>query len=149
MSYSKKVRLWMNCDPFFICALAHFLFFLLTYFCCRNTSSSRQPELFLGRSERTYFVTVVLKLIDRGQYSKNEHLSETVAAAASILSYVEPSLVLPFVASRFHMALETVSCIKCIISFTSQNCWKLYKVRIICSYPSQKTYLHLWNNLIG
>ena len=51
----------------------------------------------------------MLKLIDRGQYSKNEHLSETVAAATSILSYVEPSLVLPFVASRFHMALETVS----------------------------------------
>ncbi|KAB1215010.1 Proteasome activator subunit 4 [Morella rubra] len=75
----------------------------------QNTSSSRQPELFLGRSERTYFVTVVLKLIDRGQYSKNEHLSETVAAAASILSYVEPSLVLPFVASRFHMALETMT----------------------------------------
>lgn len=57
----------------------------------------------------------MLKLIDRGQYSKNEHLSETVAAATSILSYVEPSLVLPFVASRFHMALETVSSIACII----------------------------------
>ena len=53
----------------------------------------------------------MLKLIDRGQYSKNEHLSETVAAATSILSYVEPSLVLPFVASRFQMALETVSCV--------------------------------------
>lgn len=52
---------------------------------------------------------MLLKLIDRGQYSKNEHLSETVAAATSILSYVEPFLVLPFVASRFHMALETVS----------------------------------------
>lgn len=54
-------------------------------------------------------MNVVLKLIDRGQYSKNEHLSETVAAATSLLSYVEPSLVLPFLASRFHMALETVS----------------------------------------
>ncbi|MCI08184.1 proteasome activator subunit 4-like, partial [Trifolium medium] len=51
----------------------------------------------------------MLKLIDRGQYSKNEHLSETVAAATSILSYVEPSLVLPFVASRFQMALETMT----------------------------------------
>lgn len=69
----------------------------------------------LGRSERTSFVNLVLKLIDRGQYSKNEHLSETVAAATSILSYVEPSLVLPFVASRFHMALETVSIVSCII----------------------------------
>lgn len=78
--------------------------------------NSTQPELCLGRSERKYFVNVVLKLIDRGQYSKNEHLSETVAAATSILSYVEPSLVLPFVASRFHMALETVSSDACIIS---------------------------------
>ncbi|XP_030510488.2 proteasome activator subunit 4 [Cannabis sativa] len=63
----------------------------------------------LGKSERTSFVNVLLKLIDRGQYSKNEHLSETVAAATSILSYVEPTLVLPFVASRFHMALETMT----------------------------------------
>ncbi|KAL6203633.1 hypothetical protein ACLB2K_027333 [Fragaria x ananassa] len=66
-------------------------------------------EQYLGRSERQFFVKVVLKLIDRGQYSKNEHLSETVAAATSILSYVEPSLILPFVASRFHMALETMT----------------------------------------
>lgn len=56
----------------------------------------------------------MLKLIDRGQYSKDEHLSETVAAATSILSYVEPSLVLPFLASRFHLALETVSSVACI-----------------------------------
>ncbi|KAJ0249356.1 Proteasome activator subunit 4 [Hirschfeldia incana] len=63
----------------------------------------------LGKPERVAFVDVVLKLIDRGQYSKNEHLSETVAAATSILSYVEPSLVLPFVASRFHLALETTT----------------------------------------
>ncbi|PON47216.1 Coatomer beta subunit [Parasponia andersonii] len=63
----------------------------------------------LGRSEWTSFVNVLLKLIDRGQYSKNEHLSETVAAATSVLSYVEPLLVLPFVASRFHMALETMT----------------------------------------
>lgn len=54
-------------------------------------------------------MNVVLKLIDRGQYSKDEDLSDTVVAAISILSYVEPSLVLPFVASRYYMALETVS----------------------------------------
>lgn len=57
---------------------------------------------------------MVLKLIDRGQYSKNENLSETVAAATSVLSYVDPSSVLPFLASRFHMALETVSTVPCI-----------------------------------
>ncbi|RVX14579.1 Proteasome activator subunit 4 [Vitis vinifera] len=74
-----------------------------------DIDNNRQAELYLGRSERMSFVNVVLKLIDRGQYSKNEHLSETVAAATSILSYVEPSLVLPFLASRFHLALETMT----------------------------------------
>ena len=75
----------------------------------RGINNSRPTEQHLGELERVFFVNSVLKLIDRGQYSKNEHLSETVAAATSILSYVEPSLVLPFVASRFQMALETVS----------------------------------------
>ncbi|KAJ0047198.1 hypothetical protein Pint_03659 [Pistacia integerrima] len=75
----------------------------------QNTHHARKSELYLGSSERTSFVNVVLKLIDRGQYSKNEHLSETVAAATSILSYVDPSSVLPFLASRFRMALETMT----------------------------------------
>ncbi|XP_061967164.1 proteasome activator subunit 4 [Populus nigra] len=75
----------------------------------QSTDSSRQADMFLGRSERTFFVNVLLKLIDRGQYSKDEHLSETVAAATSILSYVEPTLVLPFLASRFRLALETMT----------------------------------------
>ncbi|KAK4439643.1 Proteasome activator subunit [Sesamum alatum] len=68
-----------------------------------------QSELFLAQSDRIYFVNTVLKLIERGQYSKSDQLSETVAAATSILSYVEPSLVLPFLANRFHMALETMT----------------------------------------
>lgn len=67
-------------------------------------------------------MNTVLKLIDRGQYSKNDQLSETVAAATSILSYVEPSLVLPFLASRFHMALETVSFF-CDCEKFSENCF--------------------------
>ncbi|KAJ7961002.1 proteasome activator subunit 4-like [Quillaja saponaria] len=75
----------------------------------QNTNHSRWVEEYLGGAERTSFVTSVLKFLDRGQYSKNEHLSETVAQATSVLSYVEPSLVLPFVASRFHMALETMT----------------------------------------
>ncbi|PPR91638.1 hypothetical protein GOBAR_AA29036 [Gossypium barbadense] len=75
----------------------------------QNTDNDIQAELYLGKLERTAFVNVLLRLIDRGQYSKNEHLSETVATATSILSYVEPSLVLPFLASRFHMALETLT----------------------------------------
>ncbi|XP_058208862.1 proteasome activator subunit 4 isoform X1 [Rhododendron vialii] len=96
-------------------SLERFLQYLVTAFHKRlqheqwNEDNSRQSELCLGPSERASFVNVVLKLIDRGQYSKNEHLSETVAAATSLLSYIEPSLVLPFLASRFHMALETMT----------------------------------------
>uniref|UniRef100_A0A5B7B961 Putative proteasome activator subunit 4 n=2 Tax=Davidia involucrata TaxID=16924 RepID=A0A5B7B961_DAVIN len=96
-------------------SLERFLLYLVIMFQKRlqheqwNEDNSKQADLCLGPSERASFVNVVLKLIDRGQYSKNEHLSETVAATTSILSYVEPSLVLPFLASRFHMALETMT----------------------------------------
>ncbi|KAK7305308.1 hypothetical protein VNO77_43212 [Canavalia gladiata] len=94
-------------------ALERFLFHLVIQFQKRlqneQLGTNRPTEQHLRESERVFFVNSVLKLIDRGQYSKNEHLSETVAAATSILSYVEPSLVLPFVASRFHMALETMT----------------------------------------
>ncbi|XP_078443427.1 proteasome activating protein 200 isoform X2 [Wolffia australiana] len=66
-------------------------------------------EFPLGKSERASFVRTILKIIDRGQYSKNNPLAETVASTISILSYVEPSLVLPFTAARFQLALETVT----------------------------------------
>ncbi|KAI3456750.1 hypothetical protein Pfo_013413 [Paulownia fortunei] len=96
-------------------SLERFLFHLVNIFQKRlqheqlNKDVSEQSELFMAQSDRVSFVNTVLKLIDRGQYSKNDQLSETVAAATSILSYVEPSLVLPFLASRFHMALETMT----------------------------------------
>ena len=83
--------------------------FLIKYCYSRKADENNQNKLYLGPSERKSFVKTILKLIDRGQYSKNEYLADTVAAATSILSYVEPSLVLPFVAYRFVMALETVS----------------------------------------
>ncbi|XP_039119734.1 proteasome activator subunit 4 isoform X1 [Dioscorea cayenensis subsp. rotundata] len=73
------------------------------------TDANRQPEFRLGKLERSSFVRTVLKLIDRGQYSKNDSLAETVAVATSMLAYVEPTLVLPFIASRFHLALETMT----------------------------------------
>nr|CAD1826621.1 unnamed protein product [Ananas comosus var. bracteatus] len=57
----------------------------------------------------SFFCEVVLKLIAHGQYSKDEDLSDTVTFVTSILSYVEPSLVLPFIASRFEMALQTMT----------------------------------------
>ncbi|XP_055822371.1 proteasome activator subunit 4 [Solanum dulcamara] len=96
-------------------SLERFLFHLVNIFQKRlqneqqRKDDGEQSEIFLGQSERVAFVNSILKLIDRGQYSKNEHLSETVAAATSILSYVEPSLVLPFLSSRFRMALETMT----------------------------------------
>ncbi|KAG2678329.1 hypothetical protein I3760_12G138800 [Carya illinoinensis] len=96
-------------------SLACFLIHLVIQFQKRlkyeqqNINNCGQAELYLGRSERKFFVNVVLKLIDRGQYSKNNDLSATVAAAISRLSYVEPSLVLPFVASRYYIALETMT----------------------------------------
>ena len=74
-----------------------------------SRDDGKKSELFLQQPDRLSFINALLKLIDRGQYSKNENLSDTVAAATSVLSYLEPSLVLPFLASRFHMALETVS----------------------------------------
>ena len=91
-----------------VCVVHIFLLFLPNCYYYRNPNNSRRAELYLGRSERSDFVNVVLKLIDRGQYSKDKDLSETVAVATSILSFVEPSLVLAFVASRYYMALETV-----------------------------------------
>ncbi|KAJ7015442.1 hypothetical protein NC653_004671 [Populus alba x Populus x berolinensis] len=108
----------------------------------QSTDSSRQADMFLGRSERTFFVNVLLKLIDRGQYSKDEHLSETVAATTSILSYVEPTLVLPFLASRFHLALETVSSGACVIlgatmlKFDNDPLFKGYLVLSSSDYAS-------------
>ncbi|KAH6786226.1 proteasome activating protein 200 [Perilla frutescens var. hirtella] len=96
-------------------SLERFLFHLVNTFQKRlqheqqSNDVSEQSGLFLIQSDRVSFVNTILKLIDRGQYSKNEQLSETVATATSILSFVEPSLVLPFLASRFHMALETMT----------------------------------------
>lgn len=51
----------------------------------------------------------MLRLIDRGQYSKNSALASTAASAASRLAFVEPYLVLPLLVSRFYAAMDTVS----------------------------------------
>ncbi|XP_030548961.2 LOW QUALITY PROTEIN: proteasome activator subunit 4 [Rhodamnia argentea] len=96
-------------------SLERFLFYMVVTFQKRlhceqqNLDDQGAIELALGKPDRKSFVSAMLRLVDRGQYSKSENLSETVAAATSILSYVEPSLVLPFLASRFHMALETMT----------------------------------------
>lgn len=107
------------CMCFILLVRIYFLYwnFPLENLCC-SSNDNTQVGLSLGKSERISFVKVVLKLIDRGQYSKNESLAETVAVATSLLSYVEPALVLPFISSRFELALETVRIGWCHISQT-------------------------------
>ncbi|XP_057863518.2 proteasome activator subunit 4 isoform X2 [Cryptomeria japonica] len=97
-------------------SLERFLRYLVYYFQKRLSQEERNAEVesrvdhnILGKLERAAFVRVVLKLIERGQYSKSDTLAETAVYAASVLSYVEPSLVLPFVVSRFHIALDTMT----------------------------------------
>lgn len=51
----------------------------------------------------------MLRLIDRGQYSKTPALAATSASAASALAFVEPHAVLPLLVSRFYSAMDTVS----------------------------------------
>ncbi|KAJ3677568.1 hypothetical protein LUZ60_003292 [Juncus effusus] len=72
-------------------------------------NNKKGDEINLGKLERGTFCKTILRLMDRGQYSKDEDLSDTVLTAVSILSYVEPSLVLPFISSRFHLALQTTT----------------------------------------
>ncbi|KAK6934676.1 Proteasome activator Blm10, mid region [Dillenia turbinata] len=81
-------------------------FSLQQHHCNRKKEKDIKAELHIGKYERTSFVNALLKFIDRGQHSKNESLTETVATETSILSYVVTSLAIPFLASRFHMAPE-------------------------------------------
>ncbi|KZV41974.1 proteasome activator subunit 4 [Dorcoceras hygrometricum] len=95
-------------------SLERFLFYLVNLFQKRLhqeqlSEDVNKQKLFITHVDKVSFVSTVLKLIDRGQYSKNEQLSETVSSATSILSYIEPSVVLPFLVSRFHIALETMT----------------------------------------
>uniref|UniRef100_A0A0D9WPL1 Proteasome activator complex subunit 4 C-terminal domain-containing protein n=1 Tax=Leersia perrieri TaxID=77586 RepID=A0A0D9WPL1_9ORYZ len=96
-------------------SLERFLQYLVIYFARRlqheqfEAMDDKTSQFCLGKEERAAFVKVVLKLLDRGQYSKDDSLAETVSIATSILSYVEPSLVLPFVATNFQLALETTT----------------------------------------
>ncbi|CAL5038172.1 unnamed protein product [Urochloa decumbens] len=96
-------------------SLERFLRHLVVYFGKRlqqeqfDTMVDERDQLCLGKEERVVFIKVILKLLDRGQYSKDNSLAETVSIATSILSYVEPTLVLPFVATNFQLALETTT----------------------------------------
>lgn len=112
---------------------------------CSDTNKGKK-NIHLGQSERESFVKTVLRLMEKGQYSKNDDLTNTVTTAVSILSYVEPSLILPFISSRFHLAVETVSVSLIVLPTQRDNSvhhsvlyfifhgrsWK--KEKIICHY---------------
>ncbi|CAM6088632.1 unnamed protein product [Calypogeia fissa] len=99
-------------------SLERFLYHLVMYFQKRLSYEQRRrscagamtdENIFLGSAERISFVKAVLPLVERGQYSKDGYLSGTAAKTASMLSFVEPSLVLPFITARFHTALNTIT----------------------------------------
>lgn len=96
-------------------SLERFLRYLVVYFEKRlqheqfDTMVEEHYQLCLGKEERAAFIKVVLKLLDRGQYSKDSSLAETVSVTTSILSYIEPTIVLPFVERNFQLALETTT----------------------------------------
>lgn len=71
--------------------------------------SSEYANIALGPAERSAFVTTLMRLIARGEYSKNGNLAFTVGNAAWLLAYVEPSLLLPYIVSTFDAALDSVS----------------------------------------
>ncbi|BBN03450.1 proteasome activator subunit 4 [Marchantia polymorpha subsp. ruderalis] len=64
---------------------------------------------FLGPEERVAFVKVVMRLVERGQYSKNVSLAACAANVAARLTYLEPYVVLPLIVSCFQMAMDTIT----------------------------------------
>lgn len=71
--------------------------------------SSEKTHVALGSVERAAFVKSLMRLIERGQYSKNSSLTSTVGSSACLLAFVEPSLMLPYIVSTFDTALDSVS----------------------------------------
>ncbi|KAL3697923.1 hypothetical protein R1sor_011999 [Riccia sorocarpa] len=64
---------------------------------------------FLGPEERVAFVKLVMRLVERGQYSKNVSLAACSAKVAAVLTYIEPHVVLPLIVSCFRMAMDTIT----------------------------------------
>lgn len=64
---------------------------------------------FLTRKERKTFVETAMRLIERGQFSKNASLARTAAMTSSALAYIEPSLMLSLSIARFHTALDSIT----------------------------------------
>ena len=95
--------------------------------CCRRTEKT---GLELGPIERGAFVRTLMRLIERGQYSKNGSLATTVGDCACMLAFVEPSVMLPHIVTGFDTALDSVSfansmCLQPLSSF--MTCQTLFK----------------------
>jgi proteasome activator subunit 4 len=91
-------------------SLEQFLKHLVRYFLKRlSQQRGRESKEQLGEKERSLFVKAMLRLIDRGQYSKTPALASTAASAASALAFVEPYAVLPLLVSRFFSAMDTIT----------------------------------------
>jgi proteasome activator subunit 4 len=84
---------------------------LFCYFLQRLDNEQRRSEKLgseLGPRERAMFVRTLMRLTERGQYSKNVGLANTVGFTSCFLAYVEPALMLPPIISAFQTALESV-----------------------------------------
>ncbi|EFJ06309.1 hypothetical protein SELMODRAFT_236562 [Selaginella moellendorffii] len=84
----------------------------LSYFFIKRLSYEQQHNCqknFLGPDEREAFVKTIVRLIERGQYSKSGRLAVTSSNVASGLAFVAPSVILPFIVSRFEAAMITVT----------------------------------------
>lgn len=93
-------------------SLERLLRYLFSYFVYRLGKEQRSSEYAnsaLGPAERSAFVKTLMRLIARGEYSKNGSLAFTVGHAAWLLAYVEPSLLLPYIVSTFDAALDSVT----------------------------------------
>ncbi|XP_078162594.1 proteasome activator subunit 4-like isoform X3 [Carex rostrata] len=133
-------------------SLDYFLWYLVDSFKKRlsreiSDTNKGKEDIHLGKPERESFVKTVLRLMEKGQYSKNEDLTDTVTTAVSILSYVEPSLILPFISSRFQLALETTTAIHQLnIALSSVSA--AGRAFLLYSSPANSTDLKEFNNLV-
>ncbi|KAG0602531.1 hypothetical protein M758_10G020700 [Ceratodon purpureus] len=93
-------------------SLERFLRYLIAYFLARLAKEQRslgKTHIVLGPVERIAFVKTLMRLIERGQYSKNSSLTSTVGSSACLLAFVEPSLMLPYIVSTFDTALDSIT----------------------------------------
>eukprot|EP00250_Pteridium_aquilinum_P007746 c17405_g1_i1 orf=311-5854(-) len=100
-------------------SLERFLRHIVALFLKRLAKEDRKPSdlretpsehaYLLTSKERRSFVEIIMRLIERGQFSKSSSLANTAAKAASALAYIEPALVLPLSITSFHTALDSIT----------------------------------------